>query len=211
MNLPTESWNRTQFRTQRRNWICPCVYVLQTTSQKEIYGRVRTGCKEKRAGRAKFVFFHLLIGLITVVVTSAFAQHSTVLVKAPAIFSLHMYVIQNSVHWWIASFLWKPTLGWREKKSVVLEKKFCKETTIAEWIKANCALKILIFRYFTFFLELIFYFVLFIHFISFLRTTFSGTLGLDSFRHFFLGQWPKIVKLCRPFSTLFIISLFKTN
>ena len=55
------------------------------------------------------------------------------------------------------------------------EKKFCKETTRAEWIKANCALKILIFRFFTFFLELIFYFVLFIHFISFLRTTFSGT------------------------------------
>ena len=72
VNLPTESWNRTQFRTRRRNWICPCVYVLQTTSQKEIYGRVRTDCKEKRAGRAKFVFFHLLIGLITVVVTSAF-------------------------------------------------------------------------------------------------------------------------------------------
>ena len=31
-------------------------------------------------------------------------------------------------------------------------------------------------------------------------------LGLDSVRHFFLGQWPKIVKLCRPFSTLFIMS-----
>ena len=63
----------------------------------------------------------------------------------------------------------------RKKQSVVLEKNYCKETTRAEWIKANCALKILIFRYFTFFLELIFYFVLFIHFISFLRTTFSGT------------------------------------
>ena len=76
VNLPTESWNRTQFRTQKRNWICPCVYVLQTTSQKEIYGRVRTGCKEKRAERAKFVVFHLLIGLITVVVTSAFVVAS---------------------------------------------------------------------------------------------------------------------------------------
>ena len=34
------------------------VYVLQTTSPKEIfYGGVRTGCKEKRAGRAKFAVF----------------------------------------------------------------------------------------------------------------------------------------------------------
>ena len=63
--------DRTQFQTQRRNRSCPCVNVVQTTSQKEIYGRVRTGGKEKRAGRAKFVF-HLLIGLIAVVVTSAF-------------------------------------------------------------------------------------------------------------------------------------------
>ena len=46
--------------------------VLQTTSQQEIYGRVRTGCKVKRAGPAKFVVFHLLIALIAVVVTSAF-------------------------------------------------------------------------------------------------------------------------------------------
>ena len=59
-------------RTQRRNLICPCVYVLQNTSQKEIYGCVRTACAEKRSGSAKFVVFHLLIGLIAVAVTVAF-------------------------------------------------------------------------------------------------------------------------------------------
>ena len=37
-------------------------------AQKAIYGRVRTGCKEKRTGPAKFVVFHLLIGLIAVAV-----------------------------------------------------------------------------------------------------------------------------------------------
>ena len=51
---------------------CPCVYVLQTTAPKEIYDRVRTGCKEKRTGYAKFVVFHLRIGLIAVAVTVAF-------------------------------------------------------------------------------------------------------------------------------------------
>ena len=34
------------------------VYVLQTTTQNEFfYGGVRTSCKKKRAGRAKFVVF----------------------------------------------------------------------------------------------------------------------------------------------------------
>ena len=41
-------------------------------AQKGIYGGVRTGCKEKRTGPAKFVVFHLLIGLIAVAVTVAF-------------------------------------------------------------------------------------------------------------------------------------------
>ena len=36
-------------------------FGLQTTSQKEIfYGGVRTGCKEKRAGRSKFVAFSFI-------------------------------------------------------------------------------------------------------------------------------------------------------
>ena len=52
----------------------------------------------------------------------------------------------------------------REKKSVVLEKILFQETTRVEWIEANCALKIIIFRYFAFFLELTFYFLLFNHY-----------------------------------------------
>ena len=49
---------------------------------------------------------------------------------------------------------------------------YFKETTRVEC--ANCALKIIIFRYFALFLELTFYFLLFIHYIFFLCTTFSG-------------------------------------
>ena len=49
---------------------------------------------------------------------------------------------------------------------------YFKETTRVEC--ANCALKIIIFRYFAFFLELTFYFLLFIHYTFFLCTTFSG-------------------------------------
>ena len=41
----------------------PCVYVLQTTSQKEIYGRVRTGCKEKLDVK-NVLFFIYLLGLL---------------------------------------------------------------------------------------------------------------------------------------------------
>ena len=61
-----------QVLTQRRNWICRCVYVLQTTLQKEICCHVNTGCEEKHAGRAKFVVFDLLIRLIGIAVTVAF-------------------------------------------------------------------------------------------------------------------------------------------
>ena len=54
-------------------------------------------------------------------------------------------------------------LGGEEKKSVVLEKNiYFNETTRVKWIEANRALKIIIFRYFAFFLELTFYFLLFI-------------------------------------------------
>ena len=52
---------------------------------------------------------------------------------------------------------------------------YFKETTRVELIEANCALKIIICRYFAFFLELTFYLIFFIHFISFLCMTFSGT------------------------------------
>ena len=57
---------------------------VQTLLQKELYGRVRTGCKEKRTGRAKFVVFHLLIGL------GYESEH--ILVQTPAIFSLVRYM-----------------------------------------------------------------------------------------------------------------------
>ena len=57
-----ESWGR----------ICSCVYVLQTLLHKELYRRVRKGCKEKPTGHAKFVLFHLLIGLIAVAINVAF-------------------------------------------------------------------------------------------------------------------------------------------
>ena len=52
--------------------ICSCVYVLQTSLQKELYRRVCKGCKEKPTGHAKFVLFHLLIGLIALAINVAF-------------------------------------------------------------------------------------------------------------------------------------------
>ena len=42
-----------------------CLRPGQTKSQKEIQRRVHTGCKEKRATRAKFVVFYLLIELVS--------------------------------------------------------------------------------------------------------------------------------------------------
>ena len=100
-----ESWGPHPSSNQRRNWICPCVYVLQTTSQKEIfYGGVRTSCKKKRAGRAKFVVFSFTYwvhcrrrhrGLRCCsqdLSTCVNVRNSnTVLVKTPAICSLDIY------------------------------------------------------------------------------------------------------------------------
>ena len=51
---------------------CPCVYVLQTTAQKEIKKVVFVQVAKKSAGLAKFVVFHLLITFIAVAVTVAF-------------------------------------------------------------------------------------------------------------------------------------------
>ena len=60
-------------------------------------------------------------------------------------------------------------IGWRGKKSAILEKNvYFKETTSVEWIEANCILKIIIFRYFAFFLELAIYFLLFNHYYLFI-------------------------------------------
>ena len=55
-----------------------CVYVLQQH-------RVRTGFKEKRTGRAKFVVFHLLIGLVSIDVLIAVAI-TVAFVVAPRIY-----------------------------------------------------------------------------------------------------------------------------
>ena len=60
--------------------------------------------------------------------------------------------------------------GEAKKEAVVLVKKLFARNK-QTWM--NCALKVIIFRYFAFFLELTFYFLLFIHFTSFLCTTFS--------------------------------------
>ena len=65
--------NCTQVLTRKKIELSLCSYVLQTTSQKEFNGGVRTGCKEKRAGRAKLVVFQLLIGLIAVTVACVVA------------------------------------------------------------------------------------------------------------------------------------------
>ena len=60
---------------------------------------------------------------------------------------------------------WKPTFGWRGKKVRCFRKNIYISKKQPE-LNENCALKIIIFRYFAFFLELTFYFLLSIHFIS---------------------------------------------
>ena len=55
------------------------------------------------------------------------------------------------------------------------EKIYFKEISRVEWIEAYCALKLIIFRYFAFFLELTFYLLLVFSFYIFLCTTFSGS------------------------------------
>ena len=53
-----ESWGRTQVRISEETEFVPVFTSSKTTSQKEVfYGGVRTSCKEKRAGRAKFFVF----------------------------------------------------------------------------------------------------------------------------------------------------------
>ena len=85
-----------------------------------------------------------------------------------------MYVIQDSAHYSMIYFLSRETAIWveREKKGRCCRKNiYFKETTRVESIKANCALKLIIFRYFASRIT----FLLFIIYISFLCTTFSGT------------------------------------
>ena len=64
--------DRTQSSDSEKKFNLPLCLRPPKTSQKEIYGCVRTVCTENRPGSAKFVVFHLLIGLIAVAVTVAF-------------------------------------------------------------------------------------------------------------------------------------------
>ena len=71
MNFPTESWGRQSIASsdsKNKLNLCSMSCVLQATLQslrKENKRRVHTGSKEKRAVRAKFVVFPLLIGLVS--------------------------------------------------------------------------------------------------------------------------------------------------
>ena len=87
-----------------------------------------------------------------------------VLLKTRAICSLGIYmnVIKDSVHYWMIYFVSRETDIWVERGKKVRSCRkniYFKETTTVEWIKANCALKIIIFRYFAFFLFLFFYYL----------------------------------------------------
>ena len=68
----SSSKSKSKFGLREKIEFVPVLYVFQTSLQNELYGRFRTGCKEKRTGRGKFFVFHLLIGLIAVAVTVTF-------------------------------------------------------------------------------------------------------------------------------------------
>ena len=76
--------NKVEFRYGVLGTAPKEIHFVQTLLQKELYGRVRTVCKQKPTGRAKFAVFHLLIGL------GYESEH--ILVKTPAIFSLVRYI-----------------------------------------------------------------------------------------------------------------------
>ena len=125
---------------QRRNWICPCVYVLQTTAEKEIYDRVRTGCKEKRTGPAKCCFSftywahcrHRRLRRCSQDLSMCVnGQESEHVFGKNACHLFTRYICYSrfgpffvsleteiSVLWKKKTlFLWKPKFGWRGKKS----------------------------------------------------------------------------------------------
>ena len=54
----------TSLRTQRQNWICSCVHVLQKLLEKELYGRVRTAQVVKKSALdvQNLLFFIYLLG-----------------------------------------------------------------------------------------------------------------------------------------------------
>ena len=115
MNFLGSLENHTQVRTQTEIEFVPVFTPCKQRREKKFKVLfLRTGCKEKRTGRANFVVFHLLIGLISVAVAVAVAvtvafvvapriyrfahtvtNPKTFSVKTPAIFSLDIYVIQD--------------------------------------------------------------------------------------------------------------------
>ena len=118
--------DRTQVWTQRRKWIRPCVYLLQTTSQTSRSYRTK---KEKRAARAKFAVYlsgssRLTFSSVAVMITFVVARNpNTFLIKTPAtFFNRYMsFKIQSTKR--ITSFLWKPTFEWKEKNRPCISKK----------------------------------------------------------------------------------------
>ena len=118
--------DRTQVWTQRRKWIRPCVYLLQTTSQTSRSYRTK---KEKRAACAKFAVYlsgssRLTFSSVAVMITFVVARNpNTFLIKTPAtFFNRYMsFKIQSTKR--ITSFLWKPTFEWKEKNRPCISKK----------------------------------------------------------------------------------------
>ena len=118
--------DRTQVWTQRRKWIRPCVYLLQTTSQTSRSYRTQ---KEKRAARVKFAVYlsgssRLTFSSVAVMITFVVARNpNTFLIKTPAtFFNRYMsFKIQSTKR--ITSFLWKPTFEWKEKNRPCISKK----------------------------------------------------------------------------------------
>ena len=111
--------DRTQVWTQRRKWIRPCVYLLQTTSQTSRSYRTK---KEKRAARANFVVYllgssRLTFSSVSVMITFVVARNpNTFLIKTPATFfnGYMSFKIQTTKR--ITSFLWKPTFECKGKE-----------------------------------------------------------------------------------------------
>ena len=78
-------------------------------------------------------------------------------------------------------------LGWEQKKVHCLRKDiiiYFKETTRGEWIAANCALEIIIFRYFAFFLSRItfLFFTSYTFYVSFVHDFFRYVLAYRAYR-----------------------------
>ena len=152
-----------KFRSAKKLSLSLCLRPPNNVAKGNFFcGGVRTGCKEKRAGRAKIFFLYLLIGLIAVAVTVAFViapgiywcentvtNPNTVLEKTRVIYSLDIYMyaiqLQDSVHYWMIYFVSRETDIWVERETKVRccrKNIYFKESTRVEWTKANCALKI---------------------------------------------------------------------